>query len=93
MAGWGWLGWLGWADASPGTVRVTRTTHGTVARGAQETTRTNGCYTLAEGQKEEDFPWHFIVFKLGWKKNTLNNEWTIVVSVGRQGIRIWGWIY
>ena len=31
VAGWaGWAGW-GWADASPGTVRVTRTTHGTVA--------------------------------------------------------------
>ena len=30
LAGAGW----GWADASPGTVRVTRTTHGTVARGA-----------------------------------------------------------
>ena len=33
LAGAGWAGW-GWADASPGTVRVTRTTHGTVARGA-----------------------------------------------------------
>ena len=64
-----------------------------MARGGTGNNTDTGCYTLAGGLKEEDIPWHFIVFKLGWKKNTLNNEWTIVVSVGRQGIRIWGWIY